>query len=80
MAPLPDTDASVGHSFGLEFDGVLISMVLEVFGLTLQRDVVEMKETGPDGKYHVRRVPGRPSPTEVVIESLTLEHEGASPG
>jgi hypothetical protein len=29
---LPDVDSSVGHSFGLEFDGVVIEQIVEVSG------------------------------------------------
>jgi phage tail-like protein len=32
---LPDSDTSVGHSFGLEFDGVVIKQITEVSGLKL---------------------------------------------
>ncbi|HJU02404.1 MAG TPA: phage tail protein [Actinomycetes bacterium] len=32
---LPDPDASVGHSFGLEFDGVVIKHIAEVSGLEI---------------------------------------------
>jgi phage tail-like protein len=31
---LPDLDSSVGHSFGLEFDGVVIKQITGVSGLT----------------------------------------------
>ena len=42
MAP-PDLDSSVGHSFGLEFDGVVIKQISEVSGLKIDQDVVEFK-------------------------------------
>jgi hypothetical protein len=32
---LPDVDSSVGHSFGLEFDGVVIEQIVEVSGLKI---------------------------------------------
>jgi phage tail-like protein len=35
--PLPDVDSSVGHSFGVEFDGVVIKNIIEVSGLKMQR-------------------------------------------
>ena len=40
---LPDLDTSVGHSFGLEIDGVLIKAIQEVSGLKMEQDVIEMK-------------------------------------
>ena len=42
--PLPDFDSSVGHSFGLEFDGVVIKQISEVSGLKLEQDVIELKQ------------------------------------
>ena len=39
--PLPDGDSSVGHSFGLEFDGVMIKSITEISGLKIEQDVVE---------------------------------------
>ena len=48
---LPDLDSSVGHSFGLEFDGITIKSITEVTGLKMEQDVVELKQNGPDGKY-----------------------------
>ena len=43
---LPDSDISVGHSFGLEFDGVTIKQITEVSGVKIDQDVVELKR-GP---------------------------------
>ncbi len=57
--PLPELDSSVGHSFGLEFDGVVIKAITEVSGLKMEQDVIELKENGPDGKYSVKKLPGR---------------------
>jgi len=48
---LPDLDSSVGHSFGLEFDGVQIKHITEVAGLKMEQDVIELKQNvAPDGK------------------------------
>jgi hypothetical protein len=62
---LPDGDSSVGHSFGLEFDGVTIKSITEISGLKIEQDVVEFKENGPDGKYQLRRLPGRPKAPDI---------------
>lgn len=64
---LPDGDSSVGHSFGLEFDGITIKAITEVSGLKLEQDVVEYKENGPDGKYQIRRLPGRPKAPDITL-------------
>ena len=58
--PLPTKeDTSVGHSFGLEFDGVAITSITEVSGLKMEQDVIELKQNGPDGKYVIKKLPGR---------------------
>jgi phage tail-like protein len=64
---LPDGDAGVGHSFGLELDGVRVAGFQEVSGLAVEHDVVELKQQTPDGRYVVRRLPGRRKPAEVTL-------------
>jgi phage tail-like protein len=64
---LPDGDSSVGHSFGLEFDGITIKAITEVSGLKMEQDVVEYKENSSDGKYQIRRLPGRPKAPDVTL-------------
>ncbi|MBB5936602.1 phage tail protein [Streptomyces zagrosensis] len=65
--PLPDLDSSVGHSFGLEFDSVLIRQITEVTGLKLEQDVIELKQNTADGKYAIKKLPGRPKAGEVTV-------------
>jgi phage tail-like protein len=65
--PLPDMDASVGHSFGLEVDGVVIKQISEVTGLKMEQDVIELKENTSDGKYLIKKLPGRPKAGEVTF-------------
>ena len=58
--PLPENDSSVGHSFGLEFDGIQIKSITEVSGLKMEQDVIEYKSNmAKDGKYNVKKLPGR---------------------
>jgi phage tail-like protein len=64
---LPDLDTSVGHSFGLEFDGITITAIQEVSGLKIEQDVIELKQNTPDGKYMIRKLPGRPKAGEVTL-------------
>jgi phage tail-like protein len=64
---LPDLDTSVGHSFGLEFDGVQIKQINEVSGLKIEQDVIELKQNSNDGKYMVKKLPGRPKAGEVTL-------------
>jgi phage tail-like protein len=64
---LPENDGSTGHSFGLEIDGVAIPNVVEVSGLKMEQDVIELKESTADGGYVIRRLPGRWKPGECVL-------------
>jgi phage tail-like protein len=64
---LPDLDTSVGHSFGLEFDGVQIKQITEVTGLKMEQDVIELKQNTSDGKYVIKKLPGRPKAGEVTL-------------
>ena len=64
---LPDLDSSVGYSFGLEFDGITIKSITEVSGLKMEQDVVELKQNGPDGKYVIKKLPGRWKAGEVTL-------------
>lgn len=65
--PLPEMDSSVGHSFGLEFDSVLIRQITEVSGLKMEQDVIELKQNTTDGKYAIKKLPGRPKAGEVTV-------------
>ena len=64
---LPDRDKAVGHSFGLEFDGIQIASIQEVSGLKMEQDVIELKQNTNDGKYVIKKLPGRPKAGEVTL-------------
>jgi phage tail-like protein len=64
---LPNLGKAVGHSFGLEFDGVQIKHIQEVSGLKLERDVIELTQTTSDGKHMVRKLPGRFKMGEITL-------------
>src|SRR5262252_8029291 len=65
--PLADLDSGVGHSFGLEFDGIQIKSITEISGLKMEQDVIELKENGPDGKYVIKKLPGRWKAAEITL-------------
>jgi phage tail-like protein len=65
--PLPELDKAVGHSFGLEIDGVQIKQISEVSGLKMEQDVIDLKQNTNDGKYINKRLPGRPKAGEVTL-------------
>lgn len=71
---LPETDSGVGHSFVLEVGGVDIAEISEVTGLKMERDVIELKENGADGKVVIRKLPGRwKSPEVTLTRGLTSD-------
>ena len=65
--PLPDLDAGVGHSFGLEFDSIVIKQIQEVSGLKFEQDVIELKQNTSEGKYMIKKLPGRPKAPEITL-------------
>ncbi|GAA3655717.1 phage tail-like protein [Lentzea atacamensis] len=72
---LPDLDTSVGHSFGLEVDGITIKQISEVTGLKMEQDVIELKQNMADGKYVIKKLPGRMKAGEVVFtRGLTADN------
>src|SRR5947209_20424907 len=64
---LPELDTSVGHSFGIEIDGVVIKQIQEVSGLKMEQDVIELKQNTADGKFMIKKLPGRFKAGEVTI-------------
>jgi phage tail-like protein len=60
-------DSAVGHSFGLEVDGIQIKSITEVSGLKLEQDVIELKQNTKDGKYEIKKLPGRFKAGEVTV-------------
>lgn len=75
---LPDSDSSVGHSFGLELDGIDVKQIAEVSGLTIEQGVIELKENTPDGDVVVRRLPGRAKAGAVTLtRGLTADQDFA---
>ena len=64
---LPELDSSVGHSFGLEFDGITIKSITAVDVLKIEQDVVELKQTGSDGEYVIKELPGRWKAAEITL-------------
>ena len=79
---LPDLNGAVGHSFGLEIDGVVIKHIQEVSGLKMEQDTIEMKANSPDGKYINKKLPGRPKAGEITLTrrspATTASRSGSS--
>jgi phage tail-like protein len=64
---LPQRNSGVGYSFGLEFDGITIKAITEVTGLKMQQDVVEYRQNGSGGEYHIRRLPGHHKTPDITL-------------
>jgi phage tail-like protein len=64
---LQDLDSSVGHSFGLEFQGVQIKSITEVTGLKMEQDTIELKQNSDKGIYDIKKLPGRWKAGEVTL-------------
>lgn len=64
---LPELDKAVGHSFGLEIDGVQIKQIQEISGLKMEQDVIELKQNSADGKYMIKKLPGRFKAGEITL-------------
>jgi phage tail-like protein len=72
---LPENNSAVGHSFGLEFDGIQIKSIIEVSGLKMEQDVIEYKSNSNDGKYSIKKQPGRWKAGECTLtRPLTEDH------
>ena len=72
---LPELDTSVGHSFAAEYDGVMIKAIQEVSGLKMEQDVIELKQNTSDGKYVIKKLPGRKKAGEVTLtRGLTADN------
>src|ERR671920_1156586 len=52
---------------GLEIDGVQIKQISEVSGLKMEQDVIELKQNTADGKYVIKKLPGRFKAGEVTL-------------
>ncbi|MDQ1721374.1 MAG: hypothetical protein QOJ20_4543 [Mycobacterium sp.] len=64
---LPDLDKATGCTFGLTIDGVQIKQIQEVSGLKMEQDVIELKQNSADGKYIIKKLPGRFKAGEVTL-------------
>ncbi len=73
MTPPPPPSFSVAERFTLEFGSVVTTFV-QLYGLTREHDVVELKESGPDGRLVVRKLPGEWQAGKVVLtRALTAD-------
>jgi phage tail-like protein len=62
-----DLNTAVGHSFGIDVDGIVIKGITEISGLKWEQDVIDLKMNTPDGKYVHNKLPGRPKPADITV-------------
>jgi phage tail-like protein len=62
-----DLNTAVGHSFGIDVDGIVIKGITEISGLKWEQDVIDLKMNTPDGKYIHNKLPGRPKPADITV-------------
>ena len=67
MPLLEKFDGAIGASFGLKIDKHVVKGIKDVSGLSQEFDMVEVKTQTSDGKYVLRKIPGRPKPVTVTV-------------
>ncbi|MCQ4045106.1 phage tail protein [Streptantibioticus rubrisoli] len=60
-------DALTTHVFGVQLGGYLVEMIQSVSGVTVEEDVVEIKQTTNRGENVIRKQPGARKAGEVTI-------------
>lgn len=67
MSNLAPGDSAVGYAFKFSVDGVECPSVIDVTGLKLEVDKIEVKSNTKDGKYIISHMPGRMKPGEITV-------------
>ncbi|GCB46894.1 MULTISPECIES: phage tail protein [unclassified Streptomyces] len=60
-------DALSTHVFGIQLGGYLVESIQEISGLTVEEEVVEVRQVSPEGKQIIRKQPGARQAGEVTI-------------
>lgn len=60
-------DALSTHVFGVQLGGYLVESIQEISGLTVEEEVVEVKQVSSDGKQIIRKQPGARQAGEITI-------------
>ena len=56
---MTDKDPLISAWFGVDFGDGVVGAFRECTGLGSENEVVESKASGPDGKYIIKKIPGR---------------------
>ncbi|HEY1832105.1 MAG TPA: phage tail protein [Acidimicrobiales bacterium] len=76
--PFSNYDGAVSYSFGLTVDGITTQAITEVDGLNFEVDVIEVKQQTPDGKYVVKKIPGRKKTGELTFTRIFQQDDNWS--
>lgn len=60
-------DSSVGYNFVFSLDNVQCPSVIDVTGLKLEVDKIEVKSNTSSGQYIISHMPGRMKPGEITV-------------
>ncbi|MGH3622034.1 MAG: phage tail protein [Sciscionella sp.] len=64
---MAEGDALSTHVFGVELGGYMVESIQEVSGLSMEEEVVEVRQVTKDGKQLLRKQPGASKGGEVII-------------
>jgi len=64
---MAEGDALSTHIFGVQLGGYLVELIQEISGMTVEEDVVEVKQVSDTGKQIIRKQPGARQAGEVTI-------------
>ncbi len=60
-------DALSTHVFGVQLGGYLVESIQEISGLTVEEEVIEVKQVSDQGKQIIRKQPGARQAGEITI-------------
>ncbi|WP_030772630.1 phage tail protein [Streptomyces sp. NRRL F-2664] len=64
---MAEGDALSTHIFGVQLGGYLVESIQEISGLTVEEEVVEVRQVSAEGKQIIRKQPGARQAGEVTI-------------
>ncbi|MCX4882247.1 MULTISPECIES: phage tail protein [unclassified Streptomyces] len=64
---MAEGDALSTHVFGVQLGGYRVESIQEISGMTVEEDVVEVKQVSDQGKQIIRKQPGARQAGEVTI-------------
>ena len=64
---MAEGDALSTHVFGVQLGGYLVESIQEISGMTVEEEVVEVRQVTAEGKQIIRKQPGARQAGEVTI-------------